>query len=113
MNDFKQAENPRPISFGTVKNNQPVDTDSHFTKTDLIKLVKTKELPQIIYEVLSSPVSIQTPDLQRQIYQVSFSILKTIAVSIQTSYSKGEMFEMVSTEYHRYGIFAILIGNLS
>lgn len=42
-----------------------------------------------------------------------FKILQLIAHSIQLSYSKGEVYELVSSEFHKYGIFAVMVGNIN
>jgi hypothetical protein len=47
-----------------------------------------------------------------QIYLLTFRILRLIAHSIQLSYQKGDVYEAVSQQYHKYGVFVIMIRNL-
>lgn len=90
-----------------------LDTCPNFTKKDLLCLVKSKELPLIISSILSSFENNNSDKSKSaKIYLLTFKILKIVAHSIQLSYQKGELYEAMSQQYHKYGVFIVLIRNL-
>lgn len=86
-----------------------------FSKKELLSLARNKELPLILSTILTS---FQTKTSRRpdnhsvQIYLLTCRILKIVAHSIQLCFQKGEIYEAVSQQYHKFGVSIIVIRNL-
>lgn len=109
--DFKMADGNTSI-FTSLSESQGEEEEPSFTRADLLAIVRAKQLPQILESILSSVSGGASNNLVVEVYALTFRILKLVAHSIQLSYSKGEVFEMVSSEYHKYGVYAVLVGNI-
>lgn len=105
--DFIEADSPQ----SGCETSEAAPT---FSKKELLTLARSKELPQVISGILSEcQVTSGAAPGAHAMLELTFAILKLVAQTLQISYSKGEIYEIMSAEYHKYGIFAVLIGNLS
>ena len=68
-------------------------------------LIKRKEIAAIMGKCLQNCGENVVVDL-------AFELAKILAVSVQKFYKKGEVYEMVSSHLHQYGVFKALLNKI-
>ena len=73
------------------------DEYAPFSKKELQEMVKNKDFPLILSAILGNYLYCGCAPIDANVYHLVFKIMKTVAHSIQLSYSKGEEYEKMSS----------------